>query len=68
MIKAVCLDLGDTLVAEETVVHDSSGQAITAHVIEGVFEVLESIKKEGYKIGMIANGDSIGTRNIIKAT
>jgi len=30
MIEAICFDLGDTLVAEETAVHDSSGQAITA--------------------------------------
>jgi len=68
MIKAICFDLGDTLVAEETAVHDSSAQAITAHVIEGVFEVLEAIRKEGYRIGMIANGDSAGARNIIEAT
>jgi len=52
MIKAICFDLGDTLVAEETAVHDSSGQAITAHVIEGVFEVLGAIRREGYRIGM----------------
>ena len=41
MIEAICFDLGDTLVAEETVIHNSCGQAITARVIEGVFEVLE---------------------------
>lgn len=68
MIKAVCLDLGDTLVAEETVVHDSSGRAITARVIEGAFEVLEAIRKKGYRIGLIANGDSAGARNIIEDT
>jgi HAD superfamily hydrolase (TIGR01662 family) len=68
MIKAICFDLGDTLVAEETAVHDSSGQTIAVRVIEGVFEVLEAIRKEGYRIGMIANGDSAGIRNIIEAT
>jgi hypothetical protein len=47
MIKAICFDLRDTLVAEEIAVHDSSGQAITAHVIEGAFEVLEAIRKNG---------------------
>ena len=56
------------MIAEETVIHDSSGQAITAHVTEGVFEVLEAIRKEGYRIGMIANGDSAGARNIIEAS
>jgi putative hydrolase of the HAD superfamily len=67
MIKAVCFDLGDTLVAEETVIHDSSGQATTADIIVGAFEVLAAIRKEGYRIGMIANGDSTGARNIINS-
>jgi len=49
-------------------VHDSSGRAITARVIDGVFEVLQAIRKEGYRIGMIANGDSAGCWNIIEAT
>ena len=68
MIKAVCFDLGDTLVAEETVIHDSSGQAITANVIEGAFEALEAIRKDGYKVALVANADTTGARNIIKAT
>lgn len=68
MIEAVCFDLGDTLVAEDTVIHDSSGQSITANIIEGVFEVLEAIRKDEYKVALIANADSVGARNIIKAT
>jgi FMN phosphatase YigB (HAD superfamily) len=65
MIEAICFDLGDTLVAEETVIHNSCRQAITARVIEGVFEVLETMRKDGYRTAMIANGDSAGARNII---
>lgn len=65
MIEAVCFDLGDTLVAEESVIHNSSGQAITAEVVEGAVEVLETIKKGGYKIAMIANADSVDARNIM---
>ena len=65
MIEAVCFDLGDTLVAEESVIHNSSGQAITANVIEDVVEVLESIRKGGHKIAMLANADSIDARNVI---
>jgi len=65
MIEAVCFDLGDTLIAEETVIHNSSGQAITAKVVEGVVEVLETIRKGGYKIAVIANVDSIDARNVI---
>jgi putative hydrolase of the HAD superfamily len=64
MIEAVCFDLGDTLIAEETVTYDSVGRAITADAIEGVFEVLESIRQGGYKTAIIANADS-DARNII---
>ena len=66
MIEAICFDLGDTLVAEETVIHNSCGQAITAKVIEGVFEVLETMRKDGYKMAMIANANITDVRNIIK--
>jgi len=65
MLETVCFDLGDTLIAEETVIHNNSGQAITAKTVDYAFEVLEAIKKGGYKIAMIANGDSVGARNII---
>ena len=65
MIEAICFDLGDTLVAEETVIHNSCRQAITAKVIEGVFEVLETMRKDGYRTAMIANANSADARNII---
>jgi len=65
LIKAVCFDLGDTLVAEETVIHNSSGQAITANMVADVMEVLATIRKGGYKTAIIANGNSIDARNII---
>jgi len=69
MIEAVCFDLGDTLIAEETVSHDSSGQAITADVIDGALEVLEKLTSAGYKIALIANDDNAGSvRNIITST
>jgi len=65
MIETVCFDLRDTLIAEETVIHNNSGQAITAKTVDYAFEVLEAIKKGGYNIAVIANGDSVGARNII---
>ena len=64
MIEAICFDLGDTLVAEETVIHNSCEQAITARVIKGVFEILETTRKDGYRIAMIANGDSADASNL----
>ncbi len=68
MVKAVCFDLGDTSIAEESVIHDNSGHAITADVIEGAFEILEAIRKNGFKVALMSNGDSTGARNIIKVT
>jgi len=65
MIEAICFDLGDTLVAEETVIQDSSGRAVTADVIEGVFEVVETMRKDGYRTAIIANANSADARNII---
>jgi len=66
MIEAVCFDLGDTLVAEETVIHNSLGQAITANPVKGALDVLETVKRGGYKIALIANVDSIDARTIIE--
>ena len=53
------------MITEESVIHNSRGQAITAKLVEGAFEVLETIRKNGYKIAIIANADSIDARNII---
>lgn len=68
MIKAICFDLGDTLIAEETVIHDSVGQALTADIVEGAFEILDRIRKTGRKLALIANDNSVNARNIIKTT
>ena len=53
------------MIAEETVIHDSSSQAVTAKTVDYAFEILEAIQKGGYKIAAIANGDSIGSSNVI---
>ena len=68
MIEAICFDLGDTLIAEETVIHDSAGQALTADTVEGAFEILDKIRKSGCKLAVIANDASVSARNIIKTT
>jgi len=66
MIEAICFDLGDTLVAEETVIHNSCGQAITADVIEGASEIVRNLTKAAYKVAIIANDeDGVSARNVI---
>lgn len=64
-IQAVCFDLGDTLVAEESVVHNAIGQSVAADVIQGTYEVLQGIRESGIKTALVTNGDSIGGRNLI---
>ena len=69
MIEAVCFDLGDTLVAEETVIQDNSGRAVTADVIKGAFEVLRKLTKARCKVALIANDeDATSARNIVTST
>lgn len=67
MIRAVCFDLGDTLVAEETVIHDSCRRAICAQVVEHATEVLEVIRGRGYKIALVANDDGVNVRNLLRS-
>jgi HAD superfamily hydrolase (TIGR01662 family) len=65
MIEAVCFDLGDTLVSEESIVHDEGGHALTASLVPGAREVLARTRKEKYKTALIANADGISARNVI---
>lgn len=65
MIEAVCFDLGDTLVAEESVIYNATGESVAADVVPRVYEVLQAIREGGFKTAIIANGDSIGARNVI---
>jgi putative hydrolase of the HAD superfamily len=66
-MSAVCFDLGDTLIVEETLVRDSLEHVVDAELVAGVPEVLEDIRRRGYKIALIANADSIDARNILSA-
>lgn len=68
MIEAICFDLGDTLIAEETVIHNSVGQALTTDIIESTFKILDKIRKSGCKLTLIANANSVSARNIVKTT
>ena len=67
-IEAICFDLGDTLIAEETIIRDGMGQAVTADIVEGAFEILGKIRKAGCKLALIANADVVSGRNLIKTT
>jgi FMN phosphatase YigB (HAD superfamily) len=52
---------------EETVIYDGLGKAVTASLIDGVLEVLKSIKESKYNTALMANADSTSARNIISS-
>lgn len=68
LIETVCFDLGDTLIEEESIIRDRGGNAVNARVIDGSFNVLAELRKKGYKLAVVCNGESINARNILKAT
>lgn len=67
-IKAVFLDLGDTLVDEGKTIRDPSGKVLTAGVIPGAFRVLRALRGRGLKVVLISNGISADARNILAST
>ena len=54
LIKAIFFDLGDTLVAEESVGDKSLWEA-TLEKLPHLDEVLTELKRRGYKLGVITN-------------
>ncbi|WP_309493367.1 HAD-IIIA family hydrolase [Candidatus Hecatella orcuttiae] len=68
MIKAVCLDLGDTLIDEESVVREPDGRALSGSPVQGAFQLLKALKEKGYRLALVCNGDSVGTRRVMASS
>lgn len=50
-------DSGDTIIDESTQVFDERGIVTEAEFIPGAGELLEQLKKEGYRIALVADGE-----------
>lgn len=62
----VFLDSGDTLVDETTQVFDERGVVLRAQLIPGARELLETLRREGIPVAMVADGLAESFRNVYR--
>lgn len=55
-LLAICLDCGDTLIDEGTEVKDEWGVAWQGELIPTAAELVEELKRRGYKLALVADG------------
>ncbi|GAB4536171.1 MAG: hypothetical protein Kow0063_21300 [Anaerolineae bacterium] len=55
-LLAICFDFGDTLVDEATEVKDETATTLRARLIPGAGEVVHHLKRQGYKLALVADG------------
>lgn len=55
-LLAICFDFGDTLCDEATEVKDDSGTTLRAELIPGAAELLQELKRRGYRLALVADG------------
>jgi putative hydrolase of the HAD superfamily len=55
-ILAVCFDFGDTLVDEASEVKDDTLTTLQAQLIPGAAELLQELKRRGYRLALVADG------------
>ena len=59
-ILAICFDSGDTIIDEATEIKDETETTLQAELIPGADKVLYELKRQGYKLALIADGP-VGT-------
>nr|WP_321152733.1 glycoside hydrolase family 88 protein [uncultured Acetatifactor sp.] len=59
-------DSGDTIIDESTQVYDDKGIVTRAEFIPGAGEVLAWLKKEGYRIALVADGEWESFQNVYR--
>ena len=59
-------DSGDTIIDESTQVFDERGIVTEAEFIPGAGELLEQLKKEGYRIALVADGEWESFQNVYR--
>lgn len=63
----VFTDCGDTLVDESTQIFCDGGETVvSAGLIDGAREELETLYRNGFRIAMVADGTEVSFRNIIR--
>ena len=65
-LVALCFDLGDTLMIEETEVKDAEGTTHSADLIPGMAEALRALKARGYPLALVADSRPHTPPNVLR--
>lgn len=55
-ILAICFDSGDTIIDEGTEIKNDAGVTLEVDLIPGVAEMLQELKRRGYKLALVSDG------------
>lgn len=64
-ILAVCFDFGDTLADEATEIKDDTNTTLHAQLIPGAAELVQTLKAQGYRLALVADGRPGTYRNVL---
>jgi len=62
---ALCFDLGDTLMIEETEVKDETATTRSAELFPGTVEMLRTLKARGYLLALVADSRPLTPPNVL---
>lgn len=65
LIKAVLLDSGDTMIDEASEVRDADGHVVSAALIPGAREMIDTLVKDGYTLALVADGTVKSFANVL---
>jgi len=65
-LSALFLDLGDTIMLEETEVKDESETTLTADLIPGMADALRHFSSQGYRLALVADARPEGPVNVLR--
>jgi len=65
-IKAILLDLGDTIMVEESQVKDETETTLEADLVHGMDKVLKELKSRGYQLALVADTKTGTYRNVLR--
>ena len=64
-LYAVCLDLGDTIVDEDTEIKDKTGTTIRAELIPGMADLLHDLRERGFRLALVADSRPATPTNVL---
>jgi phosphoglycolate phosphatase-like HAD superfamily hydrolase len=65
-IAAIFLDLGDTILDEQTEMKDASGTTLSAELVPGMAEALRWLHAQGYRLALVADSRPETPMNVLR--